>query len=147
MIACVEGEVIGQGELTIVVRVGGVGLQVYAPTPLRARLRLMDHIFLFTHLIVREDLLALYGFETEQEREYFELLLGVNGVGPRMAMSVLSVFLWMQSGGQWPVSRARCLPVFRAWESGRRKKSCCTCRTVSNPAGSRSGRVRPGRHR
>ncbi len=91
MIATVEGEVIGIGELYIVIRVGGgVGLQVYAPTPLRARLRMMERIFLYTHLIVREDLLALYGFETEQEREFFLLLLGVDGVGPRLALSVLS---------------------------------------------------------
>jgi holliday junction DNA helicase RuvA len=97
MIATVEGEVIGIGDLYIIVRVGGggatsngVGLQVFAPTPLRARLRKLEHIFLYTHLIVREDLMALYGFETEQEREYFNLLLGVNGVGPRLAMSVIS---------------------------------------------------------
>ncbi len=90
MIASVEGEVVGIGENSLVIRVGGVGLQVYASTPLRARLRMMERIFLFTHLIVREDLLALYGFETEQEREYFNMLLGVNGVGPRLAMSVLS---------------------------------------------------------
>lgn len=90
MIASVEGEVIGIGEVFVVVRVGGVGLQVYAPNSFCARLRMMERIFLFTHLIVREDLLALYGFETEQEREYFIMLLGVNGVGPRLAMSVLS---------------------------------------------------------
>ncbi len=91
MIAIVEGEVIGGGDHDVVVRVGGgVGLQVFVTVPLRARLRMMDHIFLFTHLIVREDLLALYGFETEQEREFFLLLLGVNGVGPRMAINVLS---------------------------------------------------------
>lgn len=91
MIASVEGEVIGLAENYIVVRVGGgVGLQVYAPTQVRASLRMMEHIFLFTQLIVREDLLALYGFETEQEREYFNLLLGVNGVGPRLALAVLS---------------------------------------------------------
>ncbi len=91
MIASVEGEIIGIGETSIVVRVGGgVGLQVYVTKPLCARLRMMEHLFLFTHLIVREDLLALYGFETEQEREYFNLLLGVDGVGPRSAMSVLS---------------------------------------------------------
>ncbi len=90
MIASVEGEVIGIGDHFIVIRVGGVGLQVYAPGPLRARLRMMEHIFLHTRLIVREDLLALYGFETEQEREYFDLLLKVEGVGPRLAMSVLS---------------------------------------------------------
>lgn len=91
MIATIEGEVIGLSESAVVIRVGGVGLQVYAPSSFRARLRMMDHIFLFTQLIVREDLLALYGFETEQEREYFNLLLGVNGVGPRMALAVLSV--------------------------------------------------------
>lgn len=91
MIASIEGEVIGLADHYIVVRVGGgVGMMVYIPAPLRARLRMMEHIFLFTQLIVREDLLALYGFEAEQEREYFNLLLGVNGVGPRMALSVLS---------------------------------------------------------
>ena len=91
MIASIEGEVIGLTDSAVVVRVGGgVGIMVFAPTPLRARLRLMDHVLLFTQLIVREDLLALYGFETEQEREYFNHLLGVNGVGPRMALAVLS---------------------------------------------------------
>lgn len=89
MIASIEGEVIGLAESYIVVRVGGVGLQVYATTPLRARMRMMERVFLFTQLIVREDLLALYGFETEMEREYFNLLLGVNGVGPRLALAVL----------------------------------------------------------
>ncbi|MBE0699032.1 MAG: Holliday junction branch migration protein RuvA [Anaerolineaceae bacterium] len=91
MIASLEGEVIGLGDSYIVVRIGGLGLQVYAPSPYRARLRMLDHIFVYTHLIVREDLLALYGFESEQERDFFNLLLGVNGVGPRMALAVLSV--------------------------------------------------------
>ncbi len=90
MIASVEGEVVGTTDSAIVVRVGGVGLQVFVPAPLRARLRMLERVFLYTHLIVREDLLALYGFETEQEREYFNLLLGVNGVGPRLALAVLS---------------------------------------------------------
>ncbi len=91
MIATVEGEVVGIGDHFLIIRVGGgVGLQVYAPTPLRARVRIMERIFLYTHLIVREDLLALYGFESEQEREYFNMLLGVNGVGPRLALAVLS---------------------------------------------------------
>jgi holliday junction DNA helicase RuvA len=91
MIASLEGEVIGLGDSFIVVRIGGMGLQVYVPSPFRARLRMMEHVFVFTHLIVREDLLALYGFESEQEREFFNLLLGVNGVGPKMALAVLSV--------------------------------------------------------
>jgi holliday junction DNA helicase RuvA len=91
MIATLEGEVIGLSDTALIVRVGGIGLQVFAPGPFRARLRMMDHVFLYTQLIVREDLLALYGFEVEQERDYFNLLMGVNGVGPRMALNVLSV--------------------------------------------------------
>lgn len=90
MIASVEGEVVGLGENNVVVRVGGVGLQVFVTAPVRARMRMMEKAFFFTQLIVREDLLALYGFETEQEREFFNLLLGVNGVGPRMALGILS---------------------------------------------------------
>ncbi|NLG97088.1 MAG: Holliday junction branch migration protein RuvA [Chloroflexi bacterium] len=90
MIASVEGEVVGLGENYVVVRVGGVGLQIFVTAPVRARMHMMEKIFLFTQLIVREDLLALYGFETEQEREFFNLLLGVNGVGPRLALSILS---------------------------------------------------------
>lgn len=91
MIATLEGEVIGLGEGSIVVRVGGVGLEVSVPATFRTRVRMMDPVFLFTHLIVRQDLLALYGFESEQERDFFNLLLGVNGVGPRLAVGVLSV--------------------------------------------------------
>ena len=91
MIASVEGEIIGITENHIVVRVGGVGLQVAVPVPLRARLHLNENVFLHTHLIVREDLLALYGFESEIEREYFVLLLGVNGVGPKIALAIISI--------------------------------------------------------
>ncbi len=91
MIASVDGEIIGIAEGSITVRLGGVGLQVAVSAPLRARLHLNETIFLHTHLIVREDLLALYGFESEIEREYFIMLLGVNGVGPKLAMAILSI--------------------------------------------------------
>lgn len=91
MIATLQGEVVGLGDHTVVVAVGGIGLQVSIPTPLHGGLRMHDHLFLYTHLIVRQDLLALYGFETEQDRHFFNLLLGVDGVGPRLAMAVVSV--------------------------------------------------------
>lgn len=91
MIASLEGEVIGQGENFIIVKVGGVGLQVFVPSPLRNSLRIHEQVTLFTQMIVRQDLLALYGFESELERHFFNLLLGVDGVGPRLALAVLSV--------------------------------------------------------
>jgi Holliday junction DNA helicase RuvA len=90
MIATLEGEV---GELqpeSLVLHIGGVGLRVYVPAPLRDRVHPGERIFLHTHLVVREDLLSLYGFENRESLEFFNLLLGVNGIGPRMALAILS---------------------------------------------------------
>ena len=75
---------------SLIVEVGGVGLQVYIPAPLKDRLSIGDNTLLYTHLVVREDALALYGFESKDARSIYRLLLGVNGVGPRLALAVLS---------------------------------------------------------
>ncbi len=90
MIATLSGRVLEINSDSLVVEVGGVGLQVYAPGGLRAQTRVGESIFLYTHLVVREDLLNLYGFETREGRDFFTLLLGVNGVGPRLALAILS---------------------------------------------------------
>jgi len=90
MIASISGRVQEVYPDSLVVDVGGVGLHVYAPAPWRDRLQAGESIFLHTYLVVREDALTLYGFETRESRELFSLLLGVNGVGPRMALSILS---------------------------------------------------------
>jgi holliday junction DNA helicase RuvA len=74
----------------LVVSLGGVGLQVFVPTPLIANVNMGQELFLFTHLVVREESLTLFGFETRSEREMFYLLLAVNGVGPKLALAVLS---------------------------------------------------------
>ena len=91
MIANLQGRVIDLEKDHIVVEVGGVGLQVFVPAHLRSRLHSGESVFLFTHLVVREDALTLFGFETKESREFFNLLLGVSGVGPRLAVSILSV--------------------------------------------------------
>src|SRR5512140_2652111 len=91
MIASLEGEVILAGDDFLVVSVGGVGLRVFVPAALRDPTRLGQRIFLHTHLVVREDALTLFGFETAPEQDFFTLLLGVNGVGPRTALAILSV--------------------------------------------------------
>ena len=90
MIASIQGEVIGFGEDSLVILVGGIGVRVYVPNSLRAQARPGEKLFLLTHLVVRQDALILYGFETEAERDFYIMLLGVNGVGPRIALAILS---------------------------------------------------------
>ena len=64
--------------------------EIFVPAPLKTRLRVGEAILLFTHLVVRQDALILYGFESQPDRELFNILLGVDGVGPKVALSVLS---------------------------------------------------------
>jgi Holliday junction DNA helicase RuvA len=91
MIATLSGKIIHVEGDKVIVDVGGVGYQVFIPAPLRDQLRRGETVLLFTQLIVRQDSLTLYGFETSESREFFDLLLGVNGVGPRLALAILSV--------------------------------------------------------
>lgn len=75
----------------LVITLGGVSLLVRAPLPVVERSgNIGETVKLYTSLQVREDSLTLYGFDTEQTRRLFELLLTVNGVGPRLALSLLS---------------------------------------------------------
>jgi len=90
MIATLRGEVTQIEDNAIVLEVGGVGLRVFVPSTLRTSLKSGEAAFLYTHLVVREDALTLYGFESQADRELFNVLLGVDGVGPKVALSVLS---------------------------------------------------------
>jgi len=90
MIATLQGEITQIEENAVIIETGGIGLRVFVPKPLRERMNTGEVIFLFTHLVVREDDWKLYGFETQAERELFTTLLGVDGVGPRTALAVLS---------------------------------------------------------
>jgi Holliday junction DNA helicase RuvA len=90
MIATLRGEVSQIEDNAIVLEVGGVGLRVFVPAPVRTRLKAGEVVLLYTHLVVREDALTLYGFEAQADRELFNTLLGVDGVGPKVALSVLS---------------------------------------------------------
>ena len=90
MISSLLGELQHKEDNSLVVAVGGVGLRVAVPKGLAERLNVGDKIFLHTHLIVRENELSLYGFESAEDRKLFTTLLGVDGVGPKVALSVLS---------------------------------------------------------
>ena len=90
MIASLTGRVTGHSAGGVVLTVGGVGLAVQTTPGTRARLRTGDEAFLATSLVVREDSLTLYGFETDDERELFELLQTASGIGPKVAQAVLT---------------------------------------------------------
>ena len=91
MIRALRGTLEAVGSDWLVVGMGGVSLQVFAPSSVLGSLGPSgSQVHLHTHLVVREDALSLYGFPTEEGLRVFELLLGVSGVGPRLALSVLS---------------------------------------------------------
>jgi Holliday junction DNA helicase RuvA len=88
VIARLRGTVAGRAGAGLILDVNGVGYLVHA-TPSVHRLG-TGEITVEIHTVVREDALQLYGFATAEERELFELLLGVNGVGPKVALAIVS---------------------------------------------------------
>ncbi|MBI3071447.1 MAG: Holliday junction branch migration protein RuvA [Deltaproteobacteria bacterium] len=91
MIATLRGRVTEKAVRGVVIEAGGVGYDVaVSVTTLAALPEAGTEATLFVHTHVREDVLALYGFATREEREAFRLLLGVSGVGPKVATAVLS---------------------------------------------------------
>ena len=92
MIGSVRGTVLertSNGE--VLVEVGGVGYRALVPMSSFTQLEPGGQAFLFTHLHVREDAMVLFGFLTRDERETFESLITVNGVGPKLALAILGV--------------------------------------------------------
>jgi Holliday junction DNA helicase RuvA len=91
MIATLRGEVIQIEDNALIIEVGGgVGMRAFVPKPLLSKFNTGEIVLLQTHLVVRENDLSLYGFETVSDRQLFLTLLGVDGVGPKVALSVLS---------------------------------------------------------
>lgn len=91
MIASLDGVLLATDEGSVVVGIGGLGLRVRVPTTVLDQAGAIGSpIHLATHLHVRENELALYGFNSEAELELFDQLLTVKGVGPRVALTILS---------------------------------------------------------
>lgn len=92
MISYVKGALVAVNEDTIVVESGTVGLAVHVPASLLPELPgLGTEVTVHTYFQVREDAMALYGFLHRQDRDMFKQLIGVNGIGPRAALGILSV--------------------------------------------------------
>ncbi len=91
MIASLHGRLESMGGDWAVINVNGVGFQVYMPTSTLSTLGTPGkEVHLHTHLVMREDSATLYGFNTAEELEFFQILTGVSGLGPRLALTVLS---------------------------------------------------------
>ncbi|HYB01904.1 MAG TPA: Holliday junction branch migration protein RuvA [Ktedonobacteraceae bacterium] len=92
MIASVQGTLEARRAGHVIVRVGGFGIRVFTPTTTLSRLgEVGSDVSLYTHFYVREDGMALYGFSTEEDRDAFERLIGISGVGPKVALALLSM--------------------------------------------------------
>jgi holliday junction DNA helicase RuvA len=90
MIASIKGEVTSKSENDLVINVGGIGFKVMTPRATCAKEIVGNNINLFTYLVVREDALTLFGFETREERDLYTLILSISGVGPKTALSIIS---------------------------------------------------------
>jgi Holliday junction DNA helicase RuvA len=90
MIARLRGRFAGESGDGVVLDVNGVGYLVQATARARRHARAGDEVTLETHLHVREDVMQLYGFADADERELFQALLGVSGIGPKVALAIVS---------------------------------------------------------
>lgn len=92
MIGSIRGKVTLKTEKYILVETGGIGYKVSVSTDTISKTNKIDgEIFLFIHTHVREDAFDLYGFLTHEELEFFEMLIGVSGIGPRGALAILGI--------------------------------------------------------
>lgn len=89
MIGSLTGSVLSNNKNPIIILVGGVGYNVFVPDSKLKSLVKDSACTLFIHTHVREDVIALYGFPTQEELTLFELLLNVSGIGPRTSLSII----------------------------------------------------------
>ncbi|PJA85127.1 MAG: Holliday junction branch migration protein RuvA [Candidatus Moranbacteria bacterium CG_4_9_14_3_um_filter_45_14] len=91
MIAQLEGKIAGIKGNAVILMVGGVGYRVAVSAYTLGKVAGQEQVLFYIHTHVREDMLALYGFLNEEELAMFELLISISGIGPRVALSILSI--------------------------------------------------------
>lgn len=90
MIAYIKGLLVQSSPLFVVIETGGIGYKIFIPASLFSKLpQIKEEVILHTSFIVRELSHTLYGFLTTQERDLFEALMGVTGIGPKLALSII----------------------------------------------------------
>lgn len=91
MISYLEGKAIKIADKYIILNVGGVGYKVFlSGSDLGKLQQSQENVKVYTHLHVREDALEFYGFLTDAELEFFELLITISGIGPKAALNIIS---------------------------------------------------------
>jgi Holliday junction DNA helicase RuvA len=90
MISSISGKILYCSNDSLIIDVHGIGFEVFVPKHFLVETQAGESVFLYTYLVVREELLALYGFTTAEEKQFFLLFLGVEGIGPKLAMAVIS---------------------------------------------------------
>ena len=91
MIAYLKGTIVNKRVSYLIINVNGVGYKVFAQPDYILEKKIDEYIEIYTYQHVKEDILALYGFNSLEDLELFELLLSISGVGPKSALAVLSV--------------------------------------------------------
>lgn len=89
MIAYVKGKVAFVQESSVIIDVQGIGYEIFCPDPFKFQTKLNEDVFVYTYQHVREDVQALYGFLTEDEKFLFTKLISVSGIGPKSAVNIL----------------------------------------------------------
>jgi len=91
MIAKITGKIADRGDDFLIIDVSGVGYKVFVSNNTLTEVSSGDAVQLWTHLVVRENILDLYGFSNKEERRFFELLIGISGIGPKGALAIISL--------------------------------------------------------
>jgi Holliday junction DNA helicase RuvA len=92
MIASLKGKILLKTDKFLIIETGGVGYKVSCSTEVLSKAKSTgEEMSLWIHTHVREDALDLYGFENREDLSFFEMLLGVSGIGPRSALSILGI--------------------------------------------------------
>ncbi len=91
MISYIEGTILEKEERTLTLLVHGIGYMIYTTGSILNKLREGTECSFWTHMVVREDAHTLYGFKDKEELRFFELLIGISGIGPKTALGILNV--------------------------------------------------------
>jgi len=92
MISYLEGKILDTSEKFFVVNINGIGYKVFSHAGILAKIpEIGQSVKIWTHLYIREDAMDLYGFLTQEDLSFFEMLISISGIGPRSALGILEV--------------------------------------------------------